>query len=283
MTFFGRVRVLPLLILVATLSFMVRLGDFYAGIHPGSAMAQEEVKVNPPEFPAPSMREPEENSVENPDQAAEISPQAGDAPAAGEKKDPKATDTAGKDVGGKDSPGSDASGKDAPGKDALTLGGPPPGGGEWQDSSQSDLDSSSVKMELFQDLSERRKAIEEKEKQLAAREALLKAGERELDQKFRELTVLKKEIEGLLQQQSDEEQARIKSLVTIYENMKPKEAARVFDTLDMDVLVSIISRMAERKVSPVLAEMNPERARAVTIILAQEKQLPSMPDSGIGP
>ncbi len=278
MTFFGRVRVLPLLILVATLSFMVRLGDFYAGLHPGSAMAQEEVRVNPPEFPAPSMREPEENSVENPDQAAEISPQAGDAPAAGEKKDTKATDTTGKDVGGKDTPGSDSSGKDA-----LTLGGPPPGGGEWQDSSQSGLDSSSVKMELFQDLSERRKAVEEKEKQLAAREALLKAGERELDQKFRELTVLKKEIEGLLQQQSDEEQARIKSLVTIYENMKPKEAARVFDTLDMDVLVSIISRMAERKVSPVLAEMNPERARAVTIILAQEKQLPSMPDPGIGP
>lgn len=279
MTFFGRVRVLPLLILVATLSFMVRLGEFYAGIHPGSAMAQEEVKVNPPSFPAAPMQKSEENKTEEPagDSTSgmdAISPQAGE-----EKK--AATETQDKKLGD-NKPPEDKPG-DKPKEEAMTLGGPPPGGGEWKDSSESDLDASSVKMELFQDLSERRKAIEEKEKQLAAREALLKAGERELDQKFRELTVLKKEIEGLLQQQSDEEQARIRSLVTIYENMKPKEAARVFDTLDMDVLVSIISRMAERKVSPVLAEMNPERARAVTIILAQEKQLPSMPDPGIGP
>lgn len=278
MTVFGRVRVLPLLILVATLSFMVRLGEFYAGIHPGAAMAQEEVKVNPPEFPAASAQKPAEKDAEKPAGASE-KPAKDAAPLPAEAGGPQVEEK--KDSAGK----KDAAEKegDKPKGDALTLGGPPPGGGEWKDSSESDLEYSSVKMELFQDLSERRKALEEKEKQIAAREALLKAGERELDQKFRELTVLKKEIEGLLQQQSDEEQARIKSLVTIYENMKPKEAARVFDTLDMDVLVSIISRMAERKVSPVLAEMNPERARAVTIILAQEKQLPSMPDAGIGP
>jgi len=277
MIVFGRIRVLPLLILVAALSFMVRLGEFYTGLRVATAMAQEEVKVNPPELPATPPQKSDATKAAKTDALAEgagaVSPQAGEAKD-GEKKP----------EGGQKTPdkGASASGDPsaAPAKDALTLGGPPPGGGDWTDSSQSDIDASAVKMELFQDLNTRRKALEEKEKQLAAREALLKAGERELDQKVRELTVLKKEIEGLLQKQSDEEQSRIKSLVTIYENMKPKEAARVFDTLDMDVLVSIISRMAERKVSPILAEMNPERARAVTIILAQDKQLPTLPGQG---
>ena len=48
---------------------------------------------------------------------------------------------------------------------------------------------------------------------------------------------LRGKIESLLETQSEQEQARIKSLVKIYEGMKPKEAARIFDTLDLDVFV----------------------------------------------
>ena len=61
--------------------------------------------------------------------------------------------------------------------------------------------------------------------------------------------------------------------------MKPKDAARIFDTLDLDVLVSVMSQMSERKLSPILASMNPERARTITIMLAEQKQLPQLPQS----
>jgi flagellar motility protein MotE (MotC chaperone) len=90
---------------------------------------------------------------------------------------------------------------------------------------------------------------------------------------------LRREIENLLQKQSEEEMARINSLVKIYQGMKPKDAARIFDTLDLDILVVVVSKMSERKLSPVLAAMNPERARTVTIMLAEQKQLPSLPQS----
>ena len=59
--------------------------------------------------------------------------------------------------------------------------------------------------------------------------------------------------------------------------MKAKDAARIFDTLDLDVLVSVVSQMSERRLSPILAGMNPERARTVTIVLAEQKQLPKLP------
>ncbi len=148
---------------------------------------------------------------------------------------------------------------------------------KWRDASDSDLDVSSIKLEMFEDLSRRREQIEKSEKDLAMREALLKAASQELDRKVQELSNLRKEIEKLLELQSGQEQKRIDSLVKIYEGMKPKDAARIFDTLDLDILVRVLSKMSERKVAPVLAAMNPERARTVTIMLAEEASLPALP------
>jgi flagellar motility protein MotE (MotC chaperone) len=56
--------------------------------------------------------------------------------------------------------------------------------------------------------------------------------------------------------------------------MKPKDAARIFGELDMVVLLDVIERMKERKIAPILAEMNPQRAKAITIELAQRRGLP---------
>lgn len=148
---------------------------------------------------------------------------------------------------------------------------------EWKDATGSDdMDESGTSMKLYEDLSKRRKEIEKRERELIAREALLKATEQELDQKYRELQILRGELEALLQKQSAEEEARIKSLVKIYEGMKSDDAARIFNSLDIDVLVEVMSRMSERKLSPILADMNPDRAQAITILLAQQKQLPEL-------
>lgn len=149
----------------------------------------------------------------------------------------------------------------------------------WREEGGEDLGYTAVRMELFEDLTKRREEIDKRERALHTREALLKAAEQELDRKYQELSQLGREIEKLLETQSAEEQARIKSLVKIYEGMKPKDAARIFDTLDLDILVSVVSQMSERKLSPVLASMNPERARTITIMLAEQKQLPSLPES----
>lgn len=150
---------------------------------------------------------------------------------------------------------------------------------DWRDPNDDDIAFSEINREVFDDLAKRRKMLDRREKELMTRDALLRAAEQELDRKFQELSTLREEIENLLQQQSEEERARIQSLVKIYEGMKPKEAARIFDTLDLDVLMAVMSRMSERRASPILANMNPERARTVTILLAEEKQLPTLPGS----
>lgn len=149
---------------------------------------------------------------------------------------------------------------------------------DWRDATDNDIEYSSVQMKLFEDLSKRRTELEEREKELATREALLQAAEKNLEQKYKELSDLKAEVQDILQEQDEAEKARITSLVKIYEGMKAKDAARIFDSLDMDVLLGVLGKMSERKSAPIIAAMNPERARSVTIMLAEQKALPTLDD-----
>jgi flagellar motility protein MotE (MotC chaperone) len=254
MTLMQRIRILPLLVIVSLLSLGVRVGEFATGLgSSGVAFAQQEVDEPVPPLPGGDAAhdEPATPPADSEDHAAEQPETVQGSDAAPPMH----------------APGADAS-PDTP--KAMTE-------QEWRDATESDYEYSEVRAELFRDLSKRREEIEKREKALAAREALLLAAERELDQKTRELTGLKAEIEGLLKDQSDEEQARIGSLVQIYEGMKSKDAARIFNTLDMDVLIQVMSRMSERKSAPILAEMDSERARTVTVLLSQQKQLPTLP------
>ena len=129
-------------------------------------------------------------------------------------------------------------------------------------------------IEVLQSLARRREELDKREQALSAREALLTAAEQEVDRKITELNKLRGELEALLGKQEKMDEERIASLVKIYENMKPKEAADIFNTLDMDILLAVVSRMAERKSSPILASMNTERARLLTIKLAEMRKLP---------
>ena len=147
----------------------------------------------------------------------------------------------------------------------------------WRDAIEEDYGFENTKMDYLRDLEERRKALEAREGDLRAREALLDATQQEMERKYVELKQIRNQIEVLLKQQEDEEQSQIMSLVKIYEGMKAKEAAAIFNTLDIDILLRVTMNMSERKASAILAKMNPERAKTLTVMLAEQKSLPSLP------
>ena len=188
--------------------------------------------------------------------------------------DAKAVDAA-KEAGAKD-PKESANKEEGP--DSIKAPSSMPG-----DTSSDQRAFSAPEIEVLQSLSKRRDDLDKREQKIAAREALLTAGEEEVDRKVGELNKLKTDIEKLLGQQQDMEDSRITSLVKIYEGMKPKDAANIFNTLDMDVLLAVIGRMKEAKSSPVLAAMDPEKARIVTIKLAEQRKLPSLPEKKAAP
>jgi flagellar motility protein MotE (MotC chaperone) len=141
---------------------------------------------------------------------------------------------------------------------------------------------SASELEVLQSLSRRRAELDARERKIEQREALLTAAGQEVDHKIAELNRLKGEIEELLGKQQKMEEERLASLVKIYENMKPKEAAVIFNTLDLDVLLAIIGRMNERKATLIFQEMDPEKARIVTIRLSEQRKLPPAP-AGLTP
>jgi flagellar motility protein MotE (MotC chaperone) len=133
---------------------------------------------------------------------------------------------------------------------------------------------SQAELDVLQQLTERRSILEQREGELEERAALLQAAETRIDQKIQDLRDLRTTLEQLTRIRDDQEEKKILSLVKIYETMKPKEAAQIFQELEMDTLLLVVDRMKERKLAPVLAEMNPNKAMEITVELARLRQLP---------
>ena len=131
-----------------------------------------------------------------------------------------------------------------------------------------------AEIDLLQELGDRREAIEQRAKQLSLREGLLKAAEKRIAKRIDELKQLQTTIQGLIQTHDSQRDSKMKSLVKIYEAMKPKDAARIFEQLDLNTLLIVAERMKERKLAPVMAKMNPEIAKEVTVQLSKLRDLP---------
>lgn len=160
---------------------------------------------------------------------------------------------------------------EAPKEEPLPV--PPPEQGAGDDALDQ-IDFSQAELDVLQRLSERREGLEARGRELDMREGLLKAAEARIDTKVAELKALQTTLEGLLKQYDEQEETKMRSLVKIYENMKPKDAARIFERLDMPVLLEVIERMKEQKIAPIMAEMDPGKAKLVTSELAGRRQIP---------
>ncbi len=101
------------------------------------------------------------------------------------------------------------------------------------------------------------------------REAVLGAAEQKLDAKVGELKSLQRKLETLDTAQKQKEDTGWQSMVKLYEAMKPREAAAIFNDLSMQVLLQVMDRMKDAKAAAVLAAMTPDKARDVTAALAQ--------------
>lgn len=132
---------------------------------------------------------------------------------------------------------------------------------------------SKEEMRILQELSNRRQALDKTEESLNMRANVLKATENKLEQKVSELKSLQDQVSDLMKGYSAQEDAKYRSLVKIYENMKPREAAKIFDELEMDMLVQIITRMKEARSAPIIASMHPAKAKELSVELTKHKSL----------
>jgi flagellar motility protein MotE (MotC chaperone) len=128
--------------------------------------------------------------------------------------------------------------------------------------------ASAAERALLERLHARRQELDARARELDVRESLLKAAEKRLEARLNEIKELEARANGAIQKKEEAEAARLKSLVTVYENMRPKDAARIFDRLDLKILVEVTNQISPRRMSDILAQMSPEAAERLTVELA---------------
>ena len=133
---------------------------------------------------------------------------------------------------------------------------------------------SQYEIQVLRSLSERREELEQRENDIDTREQMAAAAEVRLEDQIAELKALEAGVQDLLAAMEAKRDERLAALVKVYETMKPKDAARIFNTLDNDVLLKVSQRMKSASLAAVMASMSSERAEELTRMLAARADLP---------
>lgn len=121
---------------------------------------------------------------------------------------------------------------------------------------------------VLERLQDRRQELDARAREIDIRENLLKATEKRLEQRAQELKDTESRITVSVQKKEEVEVQRFKGLVTMYENMKAKDAAKVFDRLEMKVLIELATQINPRRMADIMAQMQPEAAERLTVEMA---------------
>jgi len=127
---------------------------------------------------------------------------------------------------------------------------------------------SPAEMRILNALKDRRAELDVRDEDMASMLPLMMAAEQKLDAKTAALAAVKAEVQALLGQVGEREKAEVDRLVAVYSAMRPREAARVFATLDDDVRLPVAAAMRPRSLAAVMAQMEPAAARELTEKLA---------------
>ena len=128
--------------------------------------------------------------------------------------------------------------------------------------------SSLSEQQLLERLAARRTELEKYEQDLALRASIVDAAEKRIEERAATLEALEAQISALVDQRTEMESGQFAGIVAMYETMKPKDAALIFNNLDMDVLLRVAKTMSPRKMAPILAVMDTARAQELTVKMA---------------
>ena len=249
----SRVRVLPLTILAVALLLGLKIGAFWQGrgelfVTPAGAQQAATPGATPATSGQPMQLTPPRPAAE---QSAQAPQPAGQQPPAAQPSVPAPAPAA--------EPASPAA---APSSTIQSL------------ATRDPTTYTRAEIELLANLAQRREVLEQRAREIDLRESLLAAAEKRIDERIAELRKLEASIKQIVQQYDKQEEQNLQGLVKVYENMKPKDAARIFEKLEPNVLLGVVERMKETKLAAILADMPPAAAQDITVRLATRKQIP---------
>ena len=67
----------------------------------------------------------------------------------------------------------------------------------------------------------------------------------------------------MLQDRVSSDAAKVDTLVQVYSNMKPSQAAKVFETMDEDLVIEILSKMKKKNAADILNLVKSDKAQVL--------------------
>lgn len=134
---------------------------------------------------------------------------------------------------------------------------------------------SASEVQVLEALQRRRQELDARGESYGTQDALVQAAEQRLNERLGELRTLESHVNDLLGQLDQAQEARLAALVDVYQRMRAKDAANVFNGLDDDVMVQVASRMRQANLAEVMGRMEPARARTLTQLLADRARPPT--------
>lgn len=124
-------------------------------------------------------------------------------------------------------------------------------------------------------LIERKKELDAREQEIARQEAELARMKVDLEKRMEELADMRAKISEMLADRVKADESKLETLVQMYSNMKPPQAAKIFESMDEDLAVEILGRMKKKSAADIMNLLKPEKAQVFSEKYAGYKRLPA--------
>ena len=128
---------------------------------------------------------------------------------------------------------------------------------------------------VLRSLQSRREELDKRETDLSTREQAAAAAESRLEDQIVELKSVETKVQGLLAAMDTKRDDRMTTLIKTYEAMKPKDSAKIFDGMEMTLLVDLAKGMKSASLAASMSLMQPKKAEALTRSLADLAKPPT--------
>lgn len=136
---------------------------------------------------------------------------------------------------------------------------------------QAPVEASPDRMEMSSllDALRRREALAaQREADLDTRAKALDVAQVEIERRIDALEAAEKRLEATLSLADTASEDDLARLTSVYENMKPKDAAALFEAMEPDFAAGFIARMRPDSAAKVMSGLNPQAAYSISVILA---------------
>ena len=121
---------------------------------------------------------------------------------------------------------------------------------------------------LLEALRNREERLREKELRIEDRMRALEIAEREARERITHLTEAEMSLRAMLEQVDQAAETDVDRLVAVYENMKPKEAADLFNQMPPNFAAGFLALLTPQTAGQILALVEPEKAYSISVVLA---------------